>query len=534
MWILIGGGKPLWKVFRHNGPFFPDEYKPHKIPIIINNKETILNPDVEEKITAYVKYLDTDYINNPRFTKNFYKEIKKDFNNISIEEFKNIDFSLIKKHLDKQKEIRLNKTKEQKENEKEEQTKIEEPYTLLQIDGAQQKIGNFKIEPPGIFLGRGSHPKIGMWKRRILPSDVTLNLDKDAPIPKPNLYKDTDWKKIVHQTESIWLATWKDEITGKSKYVFPSVESTFKSESDKEKFDLARKLKKKINKIREDFTKDLEHTQLEKRQLATALYLIDELAIRVGGKKDKKEQADTVGVTSLRVEHIDLQDDNKVKLDFLGKDSIKFCKLFKVSDIVYKNLKEFIENKDKKTDLFDKVTSSSLNNYLKEFMPDLSAKVWRTFKASSTFQKELNKIKLDDVKDFEESQKINYLLSRFNFANTQVALLCNHQKGVSKNFDEQINKIKTKIKELRRKKAKTNNKEKKKNYDNKIQIEKSKLETKTKMKNVSLGTSKTNYIDPRIIIAFAKRFDLPLEKLFTKALLARFEWAKETPSDFSF
>ena len=61
------------------------------------------------------------------------------------------------------------------------------------------------------------------------------------------------------------------------------------------------------------------------RQLATALYFIDKLALRVGGKKDTKDQADTVGVTSLRVEHITFVDDSKkiIKLDFLGKDSIK-------------------------------------------------------------------------------------------------------------------------------------------------------------------------------------------------------------------
>ena len=31
MWILIGGGKPQWTVFRHNGPMFPPEYEPHKV-----------------------------------------------------------------------------------------------------------------------------------------------------------------------------------------------------------------------------------------------------------------------------------------------------------------------------------------------------------------------------------------------------------------------------------------------------------------------------------------------------------------------
>ena len=38
---LIGAGtKPQWTVLKHNGPMFPPEYIPHKIPVIINNEET--------------------------------------------------------------------------------------------------------------------------------------------------------------------------------------------------------------------------------------------------------------------------------------------------------------------------------------------------------------------------------------------------------------------------------------------------------------------------------------------------------------
>lgn len=528
MWILFGGGKTQWNVFRHNGPMFPEEYTPHNIPIMINNQTINLSSELEEKITAYAKYIGTDYLNNPKFNKNFFSEIKdyQELKPFNIEQFINADFSKIKKYLEKEREKRLALSKEQKEKNKEKQLQLDKPYASLQIDGTEQKVGNFKIEPPGIFLGRGSHPKIGKWKKRIFPKDVTLNLDKDAPIPQPHLYPNKKWGKVVHQTEAIWLATWKDDITGKNKYVFPSVESSFKSESDKDKFDLARKLKKKINTIRTKFMEDLNSDDITTKQFATALYFIDEMALRVGGKKDAKEQADTVGVTSLRVEHITLQDNNNIKLDFLGKDSIRFCKVTKVHPDVYNNLKIFIQDKDKKIDLFDKINSNTLNNYLKSFMDDLSAKVWRTYKASTTFQKELAKIKDEDIKDLNENEKINYLLSKFNYANTQVALLCNHQKGVSKNFDEQIDKIKNRIKELKKKKSKAKTKDKQQSYNNKILLEKSKLETKTKMKNVSLGTSKTNYIDPRIIFAFADRFNFPLEKLFTKSLLSRFEWAK--------
>jgi DNA topoisomerase-1 len=140
------------------------------------------------------------------------------------------------------------------------------------------------------------------------------------------------------------------------------------SKSDEDKFDLARKLKKKIGSIRETYEKELNSEDLKTKQLATALYFIDNLALRVGGKKDSKEEADTVGVTSLRVEHLLLLEDNTVKLDFLGKDSVRFCKKINVHKQVYINLQQFCKNKPKKEELFDLINSSTLNEYLDSFL----------------------------------------------------------------------------------------------------------------------------------------------------------------------
>lgn len=62
---------------------------------------------------------------------------------------------------------------------------------------------------------------------------------------------------------------------------------------------------------------------MKERQLGTATYLIDKLALRVGNEKDEDE-ADTVGCCSLRVEHIELKEDDVVMFDFLGKDSMRY------------------------------------------------------------------------------------------------------------------------------------------------------------------------------------------------------------------
>ena len=38
------------------------------------------------------------------------------------------------------------------------------------------QVGNFRVEPPGLFRGRGEHPKMGKFKRRIYPRDITINI----------------------------------------------------------------------------------------------------------------------------------------------------------------------------------------------------------------------------------------------------------------------------------------------------------------------------------------------------------------------
>ena len=58
--------------------------------------------------------------------------------------------------------------------------------------------------------------------------------------------------------------------------------------------------------------------------------------------------------------------------------------------------------------------------------------------------------------------------------------------------------------------------------------------TKEETKNVSLGTSKINYNDPRITVAWCKRHDVPIQKPFAKTLMAKFTWAMSVEPSFRF
>ncbi len=58
--------------------------------------------------------------------------------------------------------------------------------------------------------------------------------------------------------------------------------------------------------------------------------------------------------------------------------------------------------------------------------------------------------------------------------------------------------------------------------------------SKEDLKTVALGTSKINYMDPRITVAWCKRNDVPIEKIFNKSLLGKFNWAMDVEPNFRF
>ena len=73
--------------------------------------------------------------------------------------------------------------------------------------------------------------------------------------------------------------------------------------------------------------------------------------------------------------------------------------------------------------------------------------------------------------------------------------------------------------------------EKKKKAVERLKEQLNKLETqevdKDENKTIALGTSKLNYLDPRISVAWCKKFDVPLEKVYNKTQREKFRWAIE-------
>lgn len=127
-------------------------------------------------------------------------------------------------------------------------------------------MGNFRIEPPGLFRGRGAHPKTGKLKRRVYPEQVTLNLSAHAKVPDPP--PGHNWAEVRHDNEVTWLAMWKENIADSFKYVRFAANSSVKGQSDFKKFETARELRKYVDAIRKDYTKmlKLEKCKIDKWQ----------------------------------------------------------------------------------------------------------------------------------------------------------------------------------------------------------------------------------------------------------------------------
>lgn len=55
-------------------------------------------------------------------------------------------------------------TSAEKKELKKQKDEAEGKYTTCLLDGRKEKVGNFRVEPPGLFRGRGDHPRKGALK----------------------------------------------------------------------------------------------------------------------------------------------------------------------------------------------------------------------------------------------------------------------------------------------------------------------------------------------------------------------------------
>jgi len=541
-----------WKKLQHNGILFPPEYEKQGITIKIKEETINLDINQEEMIYQWAKKKDTPYAQDKVFQKNFTgdfaKTLDSKFKKISYED---IDFANAYKIVDKEKDLKEMMTKEDRKalavKRKELREKLKTKYGIAIMDGKEVEVGNYMAEPPGIFIGRGEHPLRGKWKPRVTTKDVTLNLGKDAKKPEGN------WGKIIHDNDSMWLASWMDFLTQKRKYVWLADTAGLKQDRDKEKYEKAVKLGNEIEKIKDRIVKDMKSKDSKINKISTACYLIYRTAMRVGDEKDPDE-ADTVGATTLRKEHIKITT-NTIEFDFLGKDSVRWQETVVAEGHdkqFHENLKKIIEKKKPKDEIFEGITSRHVNQYYSGIVKGLTAKVFRTYLATTVVKNYL--VKHDTIKTKTPNEKLYHA----KLANLEAAKMCNHKRTIPKTYEQTLQKKRDSIKKIEKeqvwkktqetlkkvesketktdiqKKSKTKRiktlneqiKKQKSKHKERLQKLELQLDLSEKTKDYAIGTSLRNYIDPRVFKAWTDEVGAEWEKLYTAALQKKFLWVK--------
>jgi DNA topoisomerase I len=542
-----------WTELEHNGVAFPPDHVQRGINIKILGEVYFLNREQEELIYAWAKKKDTHYVRDPVFQSNFLSDFRKAIPDRfkSVQKIDDIDMSEAFSLVDKEASIReaekirikslpREEKKRISQEKKLEKERLKSIYGKAKIDGIEVEVANWLVEPPGIFMGRGLHPLRGRWKPRITAKDVILNLDEDASVPEG------PWKAVVHDHNSTWLASWIENLTGKRKYVWLHDSSYLRQDNDKAKYDTAKKLENYIFDIEKEIVKQMSHTKdTTKRKVATVCYLIYKLAMRVGDEKDPDE-ADTIGASTLRVEHLKfpvINDKIQIEFNFLGKDSVPWQKTLEISSpdtrALYENLLFYMKGKDRTDEIFEDITSAKVNIFLRSLdkanLPNLTAKVFRTYIATAIVKKYLSAPILKLNKNESEFKKI-YV---GKIANLQAAITCNHKKGIDpknpaskkswEKFEQSVTNKKEKIKqiklELKEKMWKTEiQKFKKEQRLEKLEFQ---LRLQQETKDYNLGTSLRNYIDPRVFKSWCDYVNLDWTKIYTSTLQRKFKWIEQ-------
>ena len=257
-----GDGTQKWATLEHSGLVFPPPYKPlpASVKLVYDGVPVSLKPEAEEIATFYGAMLNsTVNVENPTFNKNFFIDFKEVLDNtghakdrdgktIRVKEFVKCDFKPIFEYFDAQRAEKKALPAAEKKALKAEKDAAEAPYLYCIWDGRKQKVGNFRVEPPGLFRGRGEHPKTGKVKKRVQPEQITINIGKEAMVPAPP--EGHRWKDVKHDQEGTWLAMWQENVNNQYKYVMLAANSDIKGQSDFKKFEKARELKASQRSLR--------------------------------------------------------------------------------------------------------------------------------------------------------------------------------------------------------------------------------------------------------------------------------------------
>jgi DNA topoisomerase-1 len=235
-----------------------------------------------------------------------------------------------------------------------------------------------------------------------------------------------------------------------------------------------------------------------------------------------------------------------VEFNFLGKDSVPWQKTLKVDSEdtrgLYENLRLFMKDKEPNHQIFDGITSSKVNSFLRSIdpkqVPGLTAKVFRTFTTTRTVKEALAKPPIRISRSSTEADKI-YVAK---MANLKAAVTCNHKKGIDPNnpaskkaierYEQSLLKKQETIERLKMdiQEHKWKTETQKSRLEARLDKVRTQLKLQKNTRDYNLGTSLRNYIDPRVMRAWMVHVDLDWKKIYTSTLQRKFRWVEDYKS----
>jgi DNA topoisomerase-1 len=544
------------KSLTHHGVLFPPEYE--------SKFNFGLSKLAEEMLYAYSKKMNTEYVHNPLFNQNFYKCLRLELKNSAKfpDDFKDI--------LTKMSNYTEDITPEQKESIKAMNMNNKKKYGYAKVNGVREPLANYIIEPPGIFIGRGNSPYIGLWKYRIQPEDVTINFISDSHEP-PKPPKGHHWKDVISNPNVTYIAKYTENIGNvvkMNKEVRFGSNSSIINQSDIRKFEKADKLLDNWDNVQKYIISNITNSDIHRKECALIAWLIQYTSIRIGSEETENE---VVGASTLKVKNIHLYDSSDITqrayavidhndvndlynsqnksnyystslrndystslrnycstslrnyyitLNFIGKDSIEFNNTYQIPKYIWSSLKTLMKHKNPDDFVFN-VNSQQVNAFLNECLEGLTAKVFRTAWAKKIL------LELYNSSEFKQSWPDEYKVLKLKLLIIDVSLKLNHKKTTKVILNDVLKKLNDQLSlqsaKLDRLKDSITPKKRIHDVEWKIKTLQLKIEFAEKSYGINISTSLTNYINPRVIYEICKAKKIKIDKIYNATLLSRFK-----------
>jgi hypothetical protein len=260
---------PKWKTFRHNGVLFKPPYTDRLgAPLLYAGEPVELTLEQEEMMVCYVEHLANPLRNiQPPMDDVWHSNLMKSWRAIldkteagsNVMDFALCDFSALRSawvqdhgsgSAARGNSGLVNLTMARKVRGQQARQEAAAPFASAQVDGKVLEIPKFPPVYCSIFLGPSpkdpsqghsfnpaleSHPLRGTFKPRMTAEEITLNLDRRAPVPPVPDHGDGEvhtWGRVLSNPTVLWIAKYRDVISGTFQYIFPSSRGLNRPEDD--------------------------------------------------------------------------------------------------------------------------------------------------------------------------------------------------------------------------------------------------------------------------------------------------------------